>query len=658
MAKLPFDFKQFRKTAEDKHMTTLTHKDGHTIKLAHQALNPETREALKKIPMSKGGEVGNPKLQEAHKTLDGKNPNLAAGKDLEAHHNKSSPAAYASGGRVKVPGPYVPPPPQWTKEDQDKANTDIANQINQRTLNNLMMPYGGYAQGGKVQHYDEGTPDGGAQPAQQDASPATPAPVTINIAAPNGQQTPIPEQLANPAPGAQQQAISNQTTQPAPNLYGVGPAEREQLLQSQLEQNAKTQEAAKPQPMAEANQPPGMSSMQAHAASGQQPAAQDPYGNEAYLQAYGQGIQEKRMGLGSEAQALGAEGAQQAQALQQQAATQQHIVKNYTDHYQDLDNERKAFQSDYQNQHIDPQHYLNSMGTAGKISTAIGLVLGGMGSAVTHQENPVLKMLNANIDRDIESQKAEMGKKDNLLNANMRQFGNLRDATDMTRVMQSDIIANKLRAAAATAMSPLAQANALKMAGDLDMQSAPVLSQIALRKTMLNSLGDAQNNPAQMGQVIQAMRQMSPEMAKSMEERFVPGVGMAQIPIPREARDTMIAKQALAQMSNDFYKWAQNHTGSIDPKVVNEGKTKAAELQSLYRNSINGGVFKKGEQEFIDNIIDSDPTKFFNNIRVLPKLKEVIRNNDMQLNVLKKGYGLPVTHIQEGAPILPTTERK
>lgn len=585
----PFDFKHFKKTAEDKHMTTLTHKDGHVVKIAHNALNPEIKESLKKLPMSTGGEVkqSNPKLEESKKVPDSKNLNKAAGKDLEEHHNQSA---------------------------------------------------------GSVQHYAEGTPDGGAQ--QDPPSPAgAPAPVTINIAAP-GSQPQVPERLANPNAGQTNPGI--QQAQPsAPDLYGIGPEQREQLLQAKLAQNAKAQEAAMPQPMAEANQPPGMTGMQAHVPE------QDPYGVNAQQEAMAQGIQEKRMGIGTEAQALAAEGQQQAQALQQQVHTQQALTKNYTDHYTALDNERKAFQSDYQNQHIDPQHYLNSMGTAGKISTAIGLILGGMGAGVTHTENPVLKMLNSNIDRDIAAQQAEMGKKDNLLNANMRQFGNMRDATDMTRVMQNDIVSNKLRAAAATAMTPMAQANALKMAGDLDMQSAPLLSQIALRKTMLNSLGAAQNDPAQMGQVIQAMRQVSPEMAKSMEERFVPGVGMAQIPIPTAARDNLIAKQALNQMANDFYKWSEAHSGAIDPKIVNEGKTKAAELQSMYRNAINGGVFKKGEQEFIDQIIDSDPTKFFNNIRVLPKLKEVIRNNDAQLNVLKKGYGLPITHIQESAPVAP-----
>jgi hypothetical protein len=292
------------------------------------------------------------------------------------------------------------------------------------------------------------------------------------------------------------------------------------------------------------------------------------------------------------------------------------------------------------------------MGTGGRIATAIGLILGGMGGGLTHQQNPALQFLNQQIDRDIDSQKQELGKKENLLNANLRQFGNLRDATDMTRVMQNDIVSMKLREAAAKAGTPAAAAAALKAAGDLDMQSAPIQAQMALRKTVMSSMGNVGQNPDQMGTMIQGMRMLSPELAKSMEERFVPGIGMASIPVPNDARNTLIAKNQLNKMATDFYQWSQKHSGTLDPRIVNEGKTKAAELQSLYRNSINGGVFKKGEQDFIDNIIDSDPTKFFNSLRVLPKLKEVINNNNSQLNTLKKGLGLPsAPQIQESAPV-------
>lgn len=484
------------------------------------------------------------------------------------------------------------------------------------------------SQEASIQHYADGTPDGGAQDAPQ-------APVVINVGQPGTQNAPqIPDSMVNPNPGSQAVAQNPpiQQAQPQiPDQYGV---DKEEVAKMQ-----EAQAASQAPAMAVSQQAASQASPDSLNPQSQQNP--DPYGTEAQLNALQQGIGEKKAGIVGESMALGQEGGEQASALGQNVQKQQQNIKNYRDHYGELDNERQSFQQDLNNQHIDPKHYLNSLGTGGKISTAIGLILGGIGGGLTHQENPALKFLNQQIERDIDSQKAELGKKENLLSANMRQFGNIRDASDMTRVMQNDIVSNQLKQAAAKAQTPLAASNALKAAGDLDMQTAPILSQIALRKTLMGSIGDANQDPGHMGQVIQAMRQLNPEMAKSMEERFVPGVGMAQIPIPKEARDNIIAKQQLSSMANDFANWAQKHSGSIDPRIMNEGKTKAAELQSLYRNSINGGVFKKGEQEFIDNIIDSDPTKFFNSIRVLPKLKEVIKNNNQQLETLKKGYGLP-----------------
>src|ERR1035437_1863326 len=65
----------------------------------------------------------------------------------------------------------------------------------------------------QVQHYDEGTPDGGAS-----------NDVPINVSAPDmGSPAPqIPESLANPAPGAQATAQAPQAAPPSPpDQYGI-----------------------------------------------------------------------------------------------------------------------------------------------------------------------------------------------------------------------------------------------------------------------------------------------------------------------------------------------------------------------------------------------------------------------------------------------------
>lgn len=214
-----------------------------------------------------------------------------------------------------------------------------------------------------------------------------------------------------------------------------------------------------------------------------QAPASDPYGSNAYFGAYQKGLGEQKAGIQGQAQAEGNLGKAQAPILDQAVQQQQQMMKSYQDHFQDLDQERQSFVSDIQNQHIDPQHYLNSMGTGQKISTGIGLILGGF-AGINGQANPVMGFINQQIDRDIDAQKAELGKNENLLSANMRQFGNLRDATDMTRLMQVDIVKNQLAEAAAKTQDSMAKARAQQAIGQLDMQAAPIMSQLAMRKTL------------------------------------------------------------------------------------------------------------------------------------------------------------------------------
>lgn len=483
-----------------------------------------------------------------------------------------------------------------------------------------------------------GTPDapiGTAQDVDLDI-PETATPVDIT-----GQGGDLPANLINPNPGAASMAANPQpeVTQPGADPsalpYGVTP---EAVSTPKVE-------------AAPAAATPTQTPDEEPVSTQPQPAA-DPYGNDAYSSSLMKGINEQKAGIGAEARAQAAQGQQEAAQLQGAIQKQQDIVSHFDKESAVLTKERQAVQEDIKNQHIDPNHYLNSMGTGQRIQTAIGLILGGF-AAGAGQANPAQQFLNEQINRDIDAQKAELGKKENLLSANLKQFGNLKDATQMTAAMQMDIVGNKLKMAAAQAMDPLAKARALQAAGKLDQEAAGLQAQVAMRRTMTGGAlaGGTPDSPG-LGQTIQALRQMNPAMAKSLEERYVPTVGLATVPVPQAARDTIVAKQQLQSMSTDFYNWAKEHSGSLDPATVNAGKTKAAELQSLYRNSINGGVFKKGEQEFIDQIVDSDPTKFFNSVRVLPKLQEVMNSNQQQLRTLKRGFGLPATQINENPPVV------
>lgn len=211
------------------------------------------------------------------------------------------------------------------------------------------------------------------------------------------------------------------------------------------------------------------------------------------------GYANQMKGINQQAAAQGNLGNQQA-ALQQQAAVNQAKgLGTFQQHEQDLNQERQSFIDDIRNQHIDPNHYMGSMDTGKKIATGIGLILGGMGSGLTHQANPVLQMLNNNIDRDIDAQKANLGKSQSLLQANLHQYGNLIDATNATRIQMHDIVGSGLDAAAARAQAPAARAAALQAKGLLQQQVAPLVYQLNMRRTLM---GIAQGGAGPDGQPV------------------------------------------------------------------------------------------------------------------------------------------------------------
>lgn len=319
------------------------------------------------------------------------------------------------------------------------------------------------ADGGKVQDVDLDNPrDPILSPPEQKAPEVTP-----------------PNQIqADPFPGAVDQGLTGESETGSVPVGAPAPQKPESSLQQLAPQSA---------PLS-----PDTAAT---------PRVNDPYGTEAYYNAYEQGIGEQKAGLGLQAEAEADQAKREQAMLQDINHQQQQNLNNYQQHFSQLNQERQNFMDDINNQHIDPNHYMGSLSTAGRLQTAIGLIAGGMGGAFGGG-NSALQFLNNQIDRDINAQKANLGVKQTLLEANMRQFGNMRDALDMTRVMQMDMVGNQLKQAAAQAQSPLAKARLLQAAGQIDQQAAPVLSQIAMRKTLLGGMQSGRVQPSQVIRMI------------------------------------------------------------------------------------------------------------------------------------------------------------
>lgn len=373
----------------------------------------------------------------------------------------------------------------------------------------------------------------------------------------------------------------------------------------------------------------------------------DPYGMAAYDKSMMDAINQQKVGLQNEANALSDQAVNQYPIYQNQTNQLQDLASTAKQKLDYLDNEYYSFIKDHQKD-VDPQRYFHNMSTGQKIRTFIGLLLGGIGAGAARGPNIVSDYLDRQIDNDIKAQQLDIGRKNSLLEANRAHFKNIVDALDMTKSMMLGITANQIQTEAIKSQSPIIQARAQQDIAKLNMQAYQLRQGIALRQSMLGSLNGSQNSVGdtdQTGRLINFLRMTNPEMAKNMEQRYVPSVGLGSVPVPDKIREELITRQSLDNAVSDLRKFALENEGTVlDRAKVNEGAAKAKLVQDMYRRANGQGVFREAEADFVKGIVDQDPTKFFNSWRTDPKYKALEEDNMNQLNGVKRNYGLPTPY--------------
>ena len=190
-------------------------------------------------------------------------------------------------------------------------------------------------------------------------------------------------------------------------------------------------------------------------------------------------------GMQKQAQVEGDLGKQKADLAQQQQLSMQRSHDAFVKDSQSIMQDFNHLVDDAKNSRIDPNRFWNSKSDLGKVSSAIGLILGGIGGGMTHQENPALKFLNAQIDRDVDAQRANIANKNNIMHALQQQYGNIKDASNMTKAFYADMYSSKLEEAAAKSADPMAKARAQQAIAQLKLQYGPVVQQTMMRQAMM-----------------------------------------------------------------------------------------------------------------------------------------------------------------------------
>ncbi len=321
--------------------------------------------------------------------------------------------------------------------------------------------------------------------------------------------------------------------------------------------------------------------------------------------------------------------------------------------------EAQAFKADLDNGHITPETYsslFHDKGTLGKIGTIFGLMLSGAGSGLTHQPNMLLEMMNKQIDNDLKGQELSQQNKQNFLKINQQsllteaQSKNLttearQKAYALSRMQMNYAALHKLvsdtqKLPVGSPQRAQAEQTLAMMNQGVQNENFSIADRAATASALSKFVGGGQGAGA--NTTIMKSGLMGPEakeVGEDIENKTYPELGRSSLPLSGADREQINSGLTFQRSLKNFIDWTSKHSGDLSPTDMKYGRALAAQLQGQYRMVTHGGVYKAGEQDFINKIISDNPTAFFNKVRNIPSLKAVQSDSSNQFDQLVKGKG-------------------
>lgn len=199
---------------------------------------------------------------------------------------------------------------------------------------------------------------------------------------------------------------------------------------------------------------------------------------------------------------------QQADASAQAALEQQKIYEEQVREIQlneiarqkqeqAVQGELDKLKNDVATQKIDPTRVWSNMSTGNKVMAAISVFLGGVAGGMQGTDNKALGIINRAIDQDIDAQKSELGKKQNLLAINLQKYRNIQDAAAATKAQLMAVTQAQVQATAAKAGSQQAMAAAQMFQGQTELEMGKLKMQLAASQMTQGKLLDPRGMSAQ-----------------------------------------------------------------------------------------------------------------------------------------------------------------
>lgn len=692
MSLLGLDPKKFKHIKSDDKSTTLQHKDGHVLTIAHNILSPKMKAQLqalsnvgkeaqtedqadesRSVKMSKGGPMG---------------PNVH--QQALIKEAKGGQIRMDGGGKVPIPDDNSPAPPKKINPSEvakgsQQGESRPPSKIITDTLEGWWDPKK-KAQGGQIKMAEAGAvpdiaevKDAVSAQSPQDISQTPQIPdsqlhlqriynslVSGNVNNSPDQVNTRPWATFGPSGEPPKSFDSNAWTQAeqmaAQEQKTKGIADQQKMVHAAQDNEVRRRAGilpvdgnAQPGPNAAAPGAPGTQQQLDQMPPGSEQEAPPVAGDKSNLQGqdlgtgdaedmFRRGLAEDQTGIQGMGQNKGALGIQSGQLEDQRAQAGQEAQQRYSTEFNNLNAERQNHIQDIIDGHIDPNKYWDDHS---KIAAGIGMILAGFNP--TQSPNAAVNFIKYQMDQNMEAQKQNLNSSQNLLKANLEQFHNIHDATEMTRIMQNDVVAHQLMAAANKAQggpNGMAANQAKMAAGQLLQESSKRVQEFAMRRMLMGAMNSPQSSQGSPGDEqafnhkYNMLMMVNPEMAKSMAERHVPGIGDASVPVPDGAKTLMRAHKDVNQIMNEVLNFAKEHSGTLDPKLRSQGNALINQLQSQIRVAEDQGVYKESEANFMRKTIGESPADFLSSYTTVPKVKELQHLKQQNYNNLLQQYGL------------------
>lgn len=664
MSRVKLDLKMFQHVKSDKDSTTLRHKDGHELKIAHGPLSKDARNQLEELAngamqsidkkMAEGGGVADTSGYDAYKQdkptptpkpKDNKKWIDSSEDSYKSYSEDKNKKAWAEGGKVQRMAEGGPPtdvqaPGGVIPTDMQSIYNGTADTIKEMDKRDLQNKYDTAV----IENERRIAPFGGA---------AFPPIHNTSLFGPKGQP---PQNIDPDAAAIAKERFDQQKLD-----------EAKQLKESQDKDLLSSQRAAEASKMLGIEQPPVPGVTPVDQANGStvptQPAGKDPGPPPAQAQGLAAAPEDYTAGMARHAQQyeqLGKQGLEEQaavakqQGLEEQAAHQQHLtdmnqaVSHYDNIFKAIQQERMHTIEDINNGHIDPDKYWTGhkdpatgemVGGHSKIAAGIGMILAGFNP--TSNPNAAINFLKYQIDKNVESQKANLDSQHNLLRANLQHFGNLQNALAMTRLQMTDMAVARLGVAAAKAKTAGADAAAKLGKSLLEKDMIPLAGTLAARQA-ISTLGQAGGSPGTEAAGLQRLMMYAPDVYKEMQPKFVPNLGFADNPVSAGQRDSLLSHQKFDIAAKDLQDFLKSHGGLASRLNIHDrdiAAQKALNIQALFREGTLGTVYREGEQPLLDKAIKGQPLDLLNYFREPAKIQEMQNSNKRAYDALRIGLG-------------------